>query len=161
MQIRVELHGLTLTGECFDHSGHRVAAEEQVRNPAQLDGLDGLANVVVVQQHTHLGPSRDVQPGLDHAVISDRDADTGVRPQQGALSDDDLLCATTREGAHDAGATTDVAAVTDDDTCGDAAFDHACAERAGVEVDEALVHDGRSGRQVRTQTHPRGVSDAH
>ncbi len=33
--------------------------------------------------------------------------------------------------------------------------------RAGVEVDEALVHHGRAGGQVRAEPHPVGVGDPH
>ena len=43
----------------------------------------------------------------------------------------------------------------------DAALDHRRAERAGVEVDEALVHDRRALGQVRAEPHAVGVGDAH
>ena len=42
----------------------------------------------------------------------------------------------------------------------DAALDHRGAERAGVEVDEALVHDRRAGGQVGSEADPVGVGDA-
>ncbi len=35
------------------------------------------------------------------------------------------------------------------------------AQRAGVEVDETLVHDGRAGGQVGAEPDPVGVADAH
>ena len=43
----------------------------------------------------------------------------------------------------------------------DPALHHRGAQRAGVEVDEALVHDRRARGQVRAQSHPVGVGDAH
>ena len=42
---------------------------------------------------------------------------------------------------------------------GDPALDHRGAERARVEVDEALVHDGGAGGQVRAEADPVGVGD--
>ena len=72
---------------------------------------------------------------------------------------DDLLAAA-RQGAHDRGAAADVGAVADDDAGRDAALDHRGAERAGVEVDEALVHDGGALGEVGAEAHPVGVGDA-
>ena len=72
----------------------------------------------------------------------------------------DLLAAA-GERTHDRRAAADVAAVADDDPGGDPAFDHRGAERAGVEVDEALVHHGGAGGQVRAEADPVGVGDAH
>ena len=43
----------------------------------------------------------------------------------------------------------------------DAALDHRGAERAGVEVDEALVHDGGAGGEVRAEPDPVGVGDPY
>ena len=71
------------------------------------------------------------------------------------------LVAATGQRAHDRRAATDVGAVADDDAGADAALDHRRAERAGVVVDEALVHDRRAGREVRAEAHPVGVGDAH
>ena len=51
--------------------------------------------------------------------------------------------------------------VADDDAGRDAALDHRRAERAGVVVDEALVHDRRALGQVRAEADPVGVGDAH
>ena len=56
---------------------------------------------------------------------------------------------------------TDVGAVAHHDARRDAALHHRRAQCAGVEVDEALVHDGGAGRQVGAQPHPVGVGDAH
>ena len=65
------------------------------------------------------------------------------------------------ERAHDRGTAADVGAVTDDDPGRDAPLDHRGAQRAGVEVDEALVHHRGAAGQVRAQPHPVGVGDAH
>ena len=64
------------------------------------------------------------------------------------------------EGAHDRGAAADVAVGPDDDAGADPALDHRRAQRAGVEVDEALVHDRRPLGQVGAQPHPVAVGDA-
>ena len=54
-----------------------------------------------------------------------------------------------------------IGSVVDDDARGDAAFDHRVAEGAGVEVDEALVHDGRSAGEVCTESDTVRVTDAN
>ena len=74
---------------------------------------------------------------------------------------DDALRAAAGERAHDGCAAADVAAVADDDALRDASLDHRGAERAGVEVHEALVHDGGAGGEVRAEPHARGIGDAH
>jgi hypothetical protein len=58
-------------------------------------------------------------------------------------------------------AAADVGAVADDDALADPALDHRGAQRAGVEVDEALVHDRRPDGEVGSQAHPVGVGDPH
>jgi len=47
------------------------------------------------------------------------------------------------------------------DTGGDPALDHRGPQGAGIEVDEALVHDRRSLGQVGAQPDPVSVGDAH
>ena len=79
--------------------------------------------------------------------------------QRSPMRDD--LRAAAGERAHDRGAAADVGAVADDDARGDAALDHRRAERAGVEVHEALVHDRGAGREVRAEADPVGVGDPH
>ena len=74
---------------------------------------------------------------------------------------DDALGAAARQRAHDRGAAADVGAVADDDALRDAALDHRRAERARVEVHEALVHDGGAGGEVGAEAHARGVGDPH
>ena len=135
---------------------HRVASEQHVVGPRQLQRLDHAA----VGQG-HLGARRDVAARLDHAVVAEGDADPGVGAEQAALTDGDHLGTATREGAHDRGPASDVGVLPDHDSRGDAALDHRGAEGAGVVVDEALVHDGRTGREVGAQAHPVAVGDAH
>ncbi len=72
----------------------------------------------------------------------------------------DLLAAA-GQGAHDRRAAADVGAVADDHAGRDPALDHGRAERAGVVVDEALVHDRGALGQVRAQPDPVGVGDPH
>src|SRR5690606_2759304 len=130
------------TGEDLDGSGARVAAEQEVVASGELERLDHarLTLVAHLTEHGDLGPGRDVQPGLDDAVVPERDAEAGVRPEEAALADRDDLLAAAGQGAHDRGAAADVGAVAHDDARGDAALDHRGAEGARVEVHEALVH---------------------
>ena len=109
----------------------------------------------------HLGARRQVEPGLERAVVAERDAEAGVGAQQAALADRDHGRVAARERAHDRGAAADVGAVADHDAGRDAALDHRGPERAGVEVDEALVHDRRALGEVRAEAHAVGVGDAH
>src|SRR5699024_768108 len=103
----------------------------------------------------------DVEPGLDHAVVAERDAHTGLGAHQRAATDAHPLGAAPGERPHGRGAPADVGPVTDDDTLGDAALDHRGTQGPGVEVHEALVHDGGALGQVRAQAHPVRVPDAH
>lgn len=106
-------------------------------------------------------PHGDVQTGLDDALVAERDPDARLRADQAALADDDALRAAAGEGAHGGRAAADVRAVADDDARGDPALDHGGAERARVEVDEALVHDGGPGGEVRAEPDAVGVGDAY
>ena len=132
-----------------------VADEHHVVLARQLACLDD----AVGRQHG--GAGGDVQPGLDHAVVAEADADAGVRAEQAPFADRDLLLAAARQRAHDRRSAADVAAVADDHAAADATLDHRRAERAGVEVAEALVHHGGAGGEVGTEADPRGVGDAH
>src|SRR5690606_29880713 len=98
-----------------------------------------------------------VEARLDDAVVTEADAHAGVGAEQAAPADGDDLGAAPGQRPHDRGAATDVAAVPDDDAGRDPALDHRGAERAGVVVDEALVHDRRPGRQVGPETDAVGV----
>ena len=69
------------------------------------------------------------------------------------------LGAAAGQRAHDRRAAADVGAVADDDAGRDPALDHRRAERAGVVVDEALVHDRGALGQVGAEPDPVGVGD--
>ena len=58
-------------------------------------------------------------------------------------------------------AAADVRAVADDHARADPALDHRVPERAGVEVHEALVHDGRAVGEVGAEADAVGVGHAH
>ena len=132
-----------------------VADEHQVVLPRQLAGLDHAVG------RQHRGAGGDVQAGLDDAVVAEADADTAVRAEQAPFADRDLLLAAARQRAQDRRAAADVAAVADDHAGADAALDHRRAERAGVEVAEALVHHRGARGEVGAETDPRRVGDAH
>ena len=124
--------------------------------PLSSRGLDDLA----VRQRDARAAGH-VQAGLDDAVVAERDAEAGVGAQQAALADRDDRRAAARQRAHDRGAAADVRAVADDDAGRDPPLDHRRAERAGVEVDEALVHDRRALGEVGAEPHAVGVGDPH
>ena len=84
----------------------------------------------------------------------------GVRPDQAALTHRDDLLAPAGERAHDRGAAADVGVRPHHHAGRDAALDHRGAQRAGVEVAEALVHDRGSGGQVGAEADTGGVGDA-
>src|SRR5690606_34487678 len=88
----------------------------------------------------------DVAAGLDDAVVSQRDADAGVRADQATLADPYDLLAAAAEGAHDGRPAADIRPVADDHARDDATLHHRGSQRAGIEVDEALVHHRRAGR---------------
>ena len=150
----------SIPGRCASRAStapvHRVAQEQQ---PVAPDSSLALTPGAVGQRD--LGAGGDVEPGLDDAVVAEGDADAGVGAEQAALADADALGAAAGQGAHDRGAGADVGAVTDDDTLHDPALDHGRAQRAGVEVAEALVHDRGAAGQVGAEPHPVGVGDPH
>ena len=84
-----------------------------------------------------------------------------LAPEQAALADRDDLLAATGQRAHDRGAAADVGVAADHHAGGDPALDHRGAERAGVVVDEALVHHRGAGGQVGAQPDPVGVGDPY
>ena len=126
------------------------------RVAGQVLGLDDAA----VRQGDP-GARGDIQARLDDAVVAKRDADAGVGADQAAFAYGDDLLAAAGERAHDGRAAADVRAVADDDATGDPAFHHGRAERAGVEVDEALVHHRGAAGQVRAQPNPVRVGDPY
>src|SRR5690606_4975483 len=125
----------------LDRPGHRVAAQQQPVAARQLacgDHGGGGRRRAGAGEDGDLGAGGDVQPGLDDAVVAQRDPDAAVGAQQAALPDDDALPAAAGQRAPDRGAAADVGAVPDDDPLGDAALDHRAAQRARVAVHEPL-----------------------
>ena len=112
-------------------------------------------------QHGDLGSSRQVQSRLDDAVVAQRNAQSRVRTQQAALTQRHALEAAAREHPHCRGAAADVGAVPDDDALGYPALHHRAAQRTGVVVDEAGVHDRRPLGQVGAQADIGRIADAH
>ena len=82
VQRRVEPCPLARARERLDRAGARVAPEQQAVGAAQVAALDDLA---VGQRDQRAG--RDVEPGLDRAVVAEADADPGVGAEQAALAD--------------------------------------------------------------------------
>lgn len=170
MERHVELGRSVGVLDHLDRARQRVASDDDATDAADVGGLrekdaSGVASRLQLRDaqaagDEHLRPGRDVQPGLDDGVVTDRDAEARVGAEQRMLSDGDLVSPAAGERSHDGGAAADVAPVADGHTLGDAALDHGGAEGAGVEVDEALVHDGRSRCQVGAESDPRPVRDA-
>src|SRR5699024_1920876 len=155
VQRLVERDALTGPVAGLDATGDRVAQEEESAAPGELSRLDDVAG-----GQAHLRAGGDVEARLDDAVVTKRDADAGLRADEAALADGDALRAAAGQGPHRRRAAADVGAVADDHALADPALDHRGAEGAGVEVDEALVHDRRPGGEVRTEADPVGVADA-
>jgi hypothetical protein len=137
-------------------AGLRVAQEQQVARAAQLPCLDHLA---VGQLHAR--PARQVQPGFDDAAVAQDDSEARVGAEQAALADRDDRRAAAGQRALDGRAAADVAAVADDDARGDPALDHGRAERACVEVHEALVHHRGAFGEMGAQADTIAVGDPH
>ena len=87
MELRVELHGAARAWERLDAAGERVAPEQEPGRSAQLDRLHD-AGCGIRDQQGHLGARGHVEARLDDRVVADRDADAGVRSEQGASADD-------------------------------------------------------------------------
>jgi len=138
----------------LESAGLRVATEEQIRLTRQVSSLGGFA----IGQGD-FGARGDVAAGLDNAVVSQRDADAGVRADQTPGADADDLFAAPGERAHDRCTTADVRAISNDDSSADASFDHRRSERPGIEVDESLVHDDGSFSHVGSEPHAVSVGD--
>src|SRR5664279_5553059 len=130
------------TRDGLDPAGEGVAAVEQSGGTGEIARLDHL--LTAVGHEGQLGAGGQVQPGLDDAVVAERDADAGIRAEQTPAADGDLLLTAAGQRAHDRRAAADVATVADDDALRDPALDHRGAQRAGVVVAETLVHDGRA-----------------
>ena len=121
------------TGQGLDGTGLGVAAEQDVGGAGQLSGRNHtwlLEQAEVAGHHAalrHEGDprsGRQVQTGFDDAVVTQRDPEPRVRPQQAVLAQGHALAPAAGEHAHRGGAAADVGAVTDDDPLGDAALNH-------------------------------------
>ena len=147
--------------------------------PGALAGLDGAGLAVADEHHpadarhargpltTSPSGSRTSVPAVTYRPASTTQSSPRLMPmpplapirQRSPIVD--LLGPATRQRAHDRRPAADVGALADDHALRDPALDHRRAERAGVEVAEALVHhDGALG-QVGAQADPGGVGDAH
>src|SRR6478609_3751621 len=73
----------------LDPAGQRVAPEQHAVGAGELAGLDDARGAVLVgpADQGHLGAGRQVEARLDDAVVAERDAEAGVRAQQGPLAD--------------------------------------------------------------------------
>ena len=164
MQGRVELDALAGAGEHLDGAGLRVAAVEQARHAAQLEGLHDARFRIRGRRDRSPSPScrrsRRAPPRRPSRRRS-RCRCPALAPSSERSPIETTLGSAARQGAHDRGATADVGAVADDDALRDPALDHRGAERARVEVDEALVHHRRAGGEVGAEAHARGVGDPH
>src|SRR3989338_2266267 len=123
-------------------AGLRVAAEQQVRLASQIAGLEYLDQFVVSIEQCHLGAGSDVQAGLHGVAVAQWDADTGVGADQAAFAHRNHDITATGQGAHGRAAAAQVRALAYEYARRNAAFDHAWAGGASVEVDEAFVHHG-------------------
>ena len=110
---RAQLDALATAGQGLDSTGLGVAAEQDVGGAGQLAGRDHarlLEQAVVAGHHAalrhegDLRAGRQVQAGLDDAVVTQRDPETRVRPQQAALAQGHALAPAAREHAHRGGA---------------------------------------------------------
>src|SRR6202020_2869537 len=117
VQVLVERDAPAIAGHHLDRAGYRVAPEQQVAAAGELSGLDRIA-----VGESDFGTRGDVETGFDDAVVAQRDAQPGIRPEQAVLADRDHLGATAGQRAHDRGAAADVRAVADHDTRPDAAL---------------------------------------
>ena len=83
VQRGVELDAAAVRGRGLDRAGHASCGGTAVaRRP---DSSAALTTGPSAQRH--LGAGRDVEPGLDDAVVAERDADAGVGAEQAALAD--------------------------------------------------------------------------
>src|SRR3954454_24985012 len=94
------------SGDRLHRAGLTVTPVQQPAGAAELTGFDDLA-----VGHLDQRAGGDVQPGFDHTLVAEADADAGLGAEQAALADRHLILSTTGQRAHDRRTTTDVAAV--------------------------------------------------
>ena len=148
-------------GFALHGAGLRVAAEQQVRLARQITGLEHLDQLVVSIEQRHLGAGGDVQAGFHGVAVAQRNADAGVGANQAAFAHGNHDIAATGQGAHGRAAAAQVRALADEYARRNAAFDHAWAGGAGVEVDETFVHHGGAFAHVGAQADTRAVGDTY
>src|SRR5690554_3166121 len=153
MQRLVECDG-ALVGQAFDASVLRVAAQQQITLVGQLAGGHALDLLALVIKQRYLGSGSQVEAGLDSTAIAQWNADAGVGADQAALTHPDDNIAAAGEGAHGGTATTQIRTLADHYARRDAAFDHAGACGAGIEVYEAFVHHSGAFAQIGAQAYP-------
>ena len=96
-------------------SASTVPVLELRRNSSPFAPLSSRALTDVAVRQRDERARGDVEPGLDRAVVAERDADARVGAEQAALADRDHLAAAAGQRAHDRRAAADVRAVADDD----------------------------------------------
>ena len=105
------------------------------------------------------GASSDIETRFHNAIITQRNANTGVGPQQTALANRDDLFAAAGEGSHDGCPAANVRAIADDYALRNAPLHHRGAKGAGVEVHETFVHHRGSRCQVSPKSDPGSIGD--
>ena len=140
--------------QALDGARDRVSAEQHVVDAGKVTTFGG----GLVGQGDHRS-SGDVETGFDHAIVSERDPDSRIGTEQTSLPDLDDVGPTSGQGAHDRSTATDVRALSDNDTRTDSTLDHGRTKGSGVEIDETLVHHGRSHSNMGTKTNPVGICD--
>src|SRR6056297_305282 len=160
MQLFVQLDG-RLVGFTLHGAGLAVTTEKQVGLVGQIAGLDNFDQLVVVIQQGDLGASGDVQSGFNLAAVAQGDANAGVGADKAVLANGNDDVATTGKSAHGGTAAAQVGALANHDAGRNTAFDHARAFGAGVEVDEAFVHDRGAFTHIGAKTNPCGIGNAN
>src|ERR1700722_9558738 len=108
VEVRAQAAPRARPGDDLDRPADAVAPEQEPGLPAQVSCLGPLA---VGERDDRAG--RQVEPGLDDAVIAQRDAKSRVGAQQAPLADRDDLLAAAGQGALDRRAAADVASPVD------------------------------------------------
>ncbi|BBG29501.1 transcriptional regulators [Zymobacter palmae] len=140
-------------GATFEAARLRMAQEQQIVLSGQFACSYDLGDVTIAVEYSDLGTRSDVQTGLDRTAVAERNADPRVSTDQAFFTNRNDLLATTGQRTHGGGTATQVGVCADEDASRNAAFDHAGAFGARVEVAETFVHDRRAFAQVGAQTH--------
>src|SRR6218665_2201798 len=103
-------------GERLHLPTDRIAAEQWIRHATQLACFDGIGAPLGTVENNNLCSRGDVEPGFDDGVIPNKDANSGVRAEQRALTNAHALSSAARQRAHDGCPPTDIRANTDDNS---------------------------------------------